>query len=196
MKWVKEVMKSLQQKLLIMQTLGVLLQHCLGIPGNAKAAAILAALTMKNVVVGPTIDIDHPGLVYFIYAVLNCKLFYVRNGTALIRPCIKLFSLSRGLLLPLIIPVCTLGAFAARLNIHDLWVMFFAGIFGYLLTLCKYPTAPAVLGVILGPMADENLRRSLMIFSEKNITYFFEQYVGLFLLFVLLLVIIDGFRRG
>jgi putative tricarboxylic transport membrane protein len=73
--------------------------------------------------------------------------------------------------------------------------MFFAGIFGYFLSLCKYPTAPAVLGVILAPMADENLRRSLMIFSEKDISYFFEQYVGLILLAIFIIVIIDGLRR-
>ena len=59
----------------------------------------------------------------------------------------------------------------------------------------KYPTAPAVLGVILGPMADENLRRSLMIFSEKNINYFFEQYIGLILLLIFIYVIYDGIKR-
>ncbi len=168
----------------------------LGIPGNAAAAALLAALTMKNVVVGPTIEIDHPGLVYFIYAVLLVANFFMyAMAIALIKPCIKLFSLSRGFLLPLIIPVCILGAYAARLNLSDLWVMFYAGIFGYFLTMSKYPTAPAVLGVILGPMADENLRRSLMIFSEKNISYFFEQYIGLILLLILTYVIYDGIKR-
>ena len=73
--------------------------------------------------------------------------------------------------------------------------MFFAGVFGYFLTMSKYPTAPAVLGVILGPMADENLRRSLMIFSEKNINYFFEQYIGLILLLIFIYVIYDGIKR-
>ena len=59
----------------------------------------------------------------------------------------------------------------------------------------KYPTAPAVLGVILGPMADENLRRSLMIFSEKDVNYFFEQYIGLILLLIFFYVIYDGIKR-
>ncbi len=168
----------------------------LGIPGNAAAAALLAALTMKNVVVGPTIDIDHPGLVYFIYAVLLIANFFMyAMAIALVKPCIKLFSLSRGLLLPLIIPVCVLGAYAARLNLYDLWIMFFAGILGYILSLCKYPTAPIVLGVILAPMADENLRRSLMIFSEKDFLYFFQQYTGLILLVIFVLIIFDGLRR-
>ena len=151
---------------------------------------------MKNVVVGPTIDIDHPGLVYFIYAVLLIANFFMyAMAIALVKPCIKLFSLSRGLLLPLIIPVCVLGAYAARLNLYDLWIMFFAGILGYILSLCKYPTAPMVLGVILAPMADENLRRSLMIFSEKDFLYFFQQYTGLILLVIFVLIIFDGLRR-
>ncbi len=168
----------------------------LGIPGNAAAAALLAALTMKNVIVGPTIDIDHPGLIYFIYAVLLIANFFMyAMAIALVKPCIKLFSLSRGLLLPLIIPVCVLGAYAARLNLYDLWIMFFAGILGYILSLCKYPTAPIVLGVILAPIADENLRRSLMIFSEKDFLYFFQQYTGLILLVIFVLIIFEGLRR-
>ena len=98
-------------------------------------------------------------------------------------------------MLPLIIPVCVLGAYAARLNLYDLWIMFFAGILGYILSLCKYPTAPIVLGVILAPMADENLRRSLMIFAEKDFLYFFQQYTGLILLVIFVLIIFDGLRR-
>lgn len=168
----------------------------LGIPGNAAAAALLAALTMKNVIVGPTIDIDHPGLVYFIYSsLLIANFFMYLMAIALIKPCIMMFSLSRGLLLPLIIPICVLGAYSARLNMMDLWVMFFAGIFGYILTLCKYPTAPIVLGVILAPMADENLRRSMMIFSDKGIDYYFNQYIGHFLLLAFLFIIFEGLYR-
>ena len=121
----------------------------LGIPGNAAAAALLAALTLKNVSVGPTIEIDHPGLIYFIYgALFIANVMMYLAAFALIGPCVKLFSLPRGILMPLIIPVCVIGAYAVKLSIFDVWIMFGAGLSGWLLALFKFPVAPIVLGVI------------------------------------------------
>ena len=169
----------------------------LGIPGNAAAAALLAALTLKNVVVGPTIEIDHPGLIYFIYAALVvANLLMYGAAIALIKPCVRLFSLPRGLLMPLIIPVCVIGAYAVRLNMLDVWIMFAAGIFGYALNYFRFPTAPVVLGVILGPLADENLRRALFVFEDKSISYVLSQWVGTALVILIIGVFAEGLVRG
>ncbi len=168
----------------------------LGIPGNAAAAALLAALTLKNVVVGPTIEIDHPGLIYFIYtALITANLLMYGAAILLIKPCVKLFSLPRGLLMPLIIPICVIGAYAIRLSMFDVWVMFASGLAGYVLHLFRFPTAPIVLGVILAPLADENLRRSLILFEDKSIGYVLSQYVGTVLLCVIGLIFIEGVLR-
>jgi len=168
----------------------------LGIPGNAAAAALLAALTLKNVVVGPTIETDHPGLIYFIYAALVVAnmIMYVA-ALMLIRPCVRLFSLPRGILMPLILPVCIIGAYSVKLSIFDVWIMFAAGIFGWLMSRFKFPVAPMVLGVILAPLADENLRRSLFIFEDKSWAYVASQWIGTVLIIFIALVIIDGIRR-
>jgi putative tricarboxylic transport membrane protein len=168
----------------------------LGIPGNAAAAALMAALMLKNVVVGPTIEIDHPGLIYFIYtALIVANLLMYAAAIMLIRPCVKLFSLPRGLLLPLIIPICVIGAYAIRLSMFDVWVMFASGLAGYALHYFRFPTAPIVLGVILGPLADENLRRSLYLFEDRTIGFVLSQYVGTALLFVIGFVFIEGILR-
>ncbi len=168
----------------------------LGIPGNAAAAALLAALTLKNVVVGPTIEIDHPGLIYFIYAALIvANLLMYGAAIALIKPCVKLFSLPRGLLFPLIIPICVIGAYAVRLNMFDVWVMFAAGLGGYALHAFRFPTAPVVLGVILAPLADENLRRALLVFEDKSLGYILSQYVGTVLLIAILFIFFEGVLR-
>jgi len=169
----------------------------LGIPGNAPAAALIAALQLKNVVVGPTIDIDHPGLIYFIYAALVvANLLMYAAAIALIKPCVKLFSLPRGLLMPLIIPVCIVGAYAVRLSMFDVWVMLCGGLFGYLLVAFRFPVAPIVLGVILAPLADENLRRALLVFDRRGLEYALEQYIGNFLLIAVVVVIAEGLIRG
>lgn len=171
----------------------------LGIPGNAAAAAILAALEMKAVVVGPTIQTENPGLIYFIYFALIIANFLMYGmAIILVKPCVKLFSLPRQLLLPLIIPICVMGAFAVRLNYFDVWVMFGAGLVGYVMHRFGFPLAPMVLAVILGPLADENLRRALFIFEDKSLSYVVTSHpIGAVLILLVLYTFYDGiFRRG
>ncbi len=168
----------------------------LGIPGNAAAAALLAALTLKNVVVGPTIEIDHPGLIYFIYsALIVANIMMYMAAFVLIGPCVKLFSLPRGILMPLILPVCIIGAFAVKLSMFDVWIMFGAGVVGWLFSVFKFPVAPVVLGVILAPLADENFRRSLFVFEDKTLGFVLSQWIGTFLMIAVAFVLIEGAVR-
>ena len=169
----------------------------LGIPGNAAAAAILAALELKNVVVGPMIEIENPGLIQFIYIGLIVANFLMYGmAILLIKPCVKLFSLPPTLLLPLIIPLCVIGSFAVNLNYFDVLIMFSAGIVGYILRRFAFPLAPMVLAVILGPLADENLRRALLVFEDESIWFVLSQPIGTILLIVVALTFYDGiFRR-
>jgi putative tricarboxylic transport membrane protein len=169
----------------------------LGIPGNAAAAALLAALTLKNVNVGPTIEIDQPGLIYFIYGALIIANFMMYAAAfALIAPCVKLFSLPRGILMPLIIPVCVIGAYSVKLSMFDVWVMFGAGVAGWVLAVFRFPVAPIVLGVILAPLADENLRRSLLVFEDKSLGFILSQWIGTILMGFVLFVLAEGILRG
>jgi putative tricarboxylic transport membrane protein len=169
----------------------------LGIPGSAPAAALMAALQLKNVQLGPTIDVDQPGLIELIYALLIVSNFLMFGAAlALIKPCVKLFSLPRGLLMTLIIPICIIGAYAVRTNMSDVWVMVAGGFIGYAFYMFKFPAAPVVLGVILAPLADENLRRALLLFDNNGFAYFAKEYIGHILVLVIAFVFIEGFRRG
>jgi len=169
----------------------------LGIPGSAPAAALMAALQLKNVQLGPTIAIDQPGLIQLIYALLIIANFLMFGAAlALIKPCVKLFSLPRGLLMTLIIPICIIGAYAVRTNMFDVWVMVAGGFLGYAFYMFKFPAAPVVLGVILAPLADENLRRALLLFDNNGFGYFAKEYIGHVLVVLIALVFIEGFRRG
>lgn len=170
----------------------------LGIPGNAAAAAILAALELKHVVVGPSIQMDHPGLIYFIYFGLIIANFLMYGmAIALVKPCVKLFSLPRSLLMPLIIPLCVIGAFAVNLNYFDVYVMLAAGLIGYVLVQFGFPLAPLVLAVILGPLADENLRRALLVLEDDSFWAILSRPIGTPLILVVLYTFYDGiFKRG
>ena len=171
----------------------------LGIPGNAAAAAILAALELKNVIVGPTINVEHPGLIYFIYIGLIIANFLMYGmAIALVKPCVKMFSMPRTLLMPLIIPICVIGAFAVALNYFHVYVMLVSGIVGYVLWRFGFPLAPMVLAVILGPLADENFRRALLVFEDQGIfQVLIDRPIGTALILVVLYTFYDGiFRRG
>ena len=102
----------------------------------------------------------------------------------------------RGILMPLIMPVCVIGAYAVKLSMIDVWIMFGAGIVGWLFHVFRFPTAPVVLGVILAPMADENLRRSLLVFEGKSLGYVLSQWIGTVLMLAVILVVAEGVLRA
>jgi putative tricarboxylic transport membrane protein len=166
----------------------------LGIPGSAAAAAVMAALELKNVVVGPLIQVEHPGLIYYIYIGLIVANFLMYGmAIALIKPCVKLFSVPPPVLMSLILPVCVIGAFAVNLSYFDVYVMLIAGFAGYALHRLGFPLAPLVLGVVLGPMVDENLRRSLLVFQDTGVlAVLWDRKLGTVLLAIVLYTFYDG----
>jgi len=114
---------------------------------------------------------------------------------------VKLLQIPAAIFLPVVSVLCVLGSYALGLNIFNLYLMVPIGIAAYILTEMKYPIAPLVIGVILGPMADENLRRALMV-SEGSFLPFFERPVSLILIAVIVLTVSSQipaykrFRRG
>ena len=89
-----------------------------------------------------------------------------------------------------------IGAYAVKLSMFDVWIMFAAGVVGWLLTVFRFPLAPVVLGVILAPLADENLRRSLLIFEDKSLGHILSQWIGTALMFFVLFVVLEGLIRA
>jgi putative tricarboxylic transport membrane protein len=175
---------------------GMLPTLTLGIPGNASSAALLAALQLKNVILGPTIEVDQPGLVAFIYALLIiANMMTWIAALALIKPCVRLFQLPHEVLLALIVPICVIGAYAVRNEMSDVWMMLIAAFVGYAFHVFRFPAAPVVLGVILAPLADENLRRALMLFENNGWDFFARQYVGHVLVLAIAAVFIEGVLR-
>ena len=98
--------------------------------------------------------------------------------------------------MPLIIPVCVIGAYSVKLAMFDVWVMFAAGVAGWMLNVFRFPVAPIVLGVILAPLADENLRRSLLVFDDKTMGFVLSQWIGTLLIVFVLIVIVEGILRA
>ena len=95
--------------------------------------------------------------------------------------------------MPIIGVLCIIGSYSLGLNIFNLYLMLPVGIVCYFLTEMGYPIAPLVIGVILGPMADENLRRALMV-SQGSFLPVFQRPVSLMLFLIIVWTVVSQFQ--
>lgn len=135
----------------------------LGIPGSATAAVMLAALQGYGISTGPLLLRNHPELVWGLIASLyigNVMLLVL--NLPLVGMWVKLLRIPETLLYPMILAFSTLGVYSLNRNVFDLYVVYGIGILGFLLRRYRYPLAPIVLGVVLGPMLETEFRRTLI----------------------------------
>lgn len=166
----------------------------LAVPGSAPAAVLLAALYIHGVQPGPMIMETSPEYVFRIVAmVFMASLAILALGLLLTRPMIHVLRVPRDRLMPVIVVLCTVGAFAVASRVFDMHVMLIFGVIGFILREMKYPMAPLILGVVLGPLLDENLRRSLNL-SDGNLTPFFTRPISLILCAAVVITILVGIK--
>ncbi len=156
----------------------------LGLPFAAPGAIMLAGLRMHNVEPGPMLFTTHPEVFWtFIAAmylgnimllVLNLPLVGLFAKIAVIRPQV---------LMPVISLICLVGVYSVRNSLFDVWVMIVAGVVGYFLRHWRYPIAPFIIGVVLGPTTENSLRQTLMMF-RGDVTLVSERPLSLALLTV------------
>lgn len=137
----------------------------LGIPGSAPAAVLLGAMIIHGLRPGPLFLIEQPHYLYFVSSALIFASFGILILGLFVSRWVLIYIIKvpQKLMMGLIAPLCVVGAFALNLNIFDVLIMLLFGVFGTVMRYFRYPAAPFVLGMVLGPMADGNLRRSLMI---------------------------------
>ncbi|MGI6038377.1 MAG: tripartite tricarboxylate transporter permease [Limnochordia bacterium] len=136
----------------------------LGIPGDSVTAILIGALILHGIRPGPLLFRQEPELVSSIFIgmfLANIMMFII--GISCAKIFARLISLSKGILLPTVVVLASLGAYAIRNNPFDIGVMLVFGFLGFFMTRLRIPKAPLVLGVILGPMMEENLRRAIQL---------------------------------
>ncbi len=170
----------------------------LGIPGSPPAAMLLGALMLHGVTPGPMISFEHPRFIVEVSAILllaSFSMWFV--GMLLAKQVVKVLRIPPPLFMPIIGVLCIIGSYSLGINVFNLYLMLPVGIVAYFLTVMGYPIAPLVIGVILGPMADENLRRALMV-SQGSFMPIFTRPVSLILLLIIVWTVVsqfDWFRR-
>ena len=153
----------------------------LGVPGDAVTAIMIGALTIQGLAPGPMLFETNEALVYSIFlGMFVANTLMCIFGFAGIRLFTKVLSVPKGILTPIIFVLCIIGSFAMKNSLFDVWVMLVAGIVGYFLGKVKVPTSPAILGLILGPMAEKNFRTALLK-SGGDPSVFFDSVIWLVL---------------
>ena len=160
----------------------------LGIPGCPVAALLLSGLIIKDLQPGPALFSNNPDVVYgFFLAFIIANFAMFGLMLLCIKPFAQVLKIPRYLLVPPILAFCTIGAYMSNNLMADVWVLLGFGIVGYFLEKFKYPLAPLVLGFILGPSAELQLRRGLT-YSNGDLTPLVTDPVSL--IFLLLAAVI------
>ena len=115
------------------------------------------------------------------------------TGMLLAKQVVKVLRIPPQIFMPIIGLLCIIGSYALGLNVFNLYLMLPVGIVCYFLTEMGYPIAPLVIGVILGPMADENLRRALMV-SQGSFMPVFTRPVSLILFLIIAWTVVSQFQ--
>jgi putative tricarboxylic transport membrane protein len=146
-----------------------------GIPGDSITAIVIGVLYMKNMNPGPTLFTQNPQNIYAVYLLfIVANLIMIPLGWACIKVSKRILQVPRNILMPVILLFCIVGSFAINNTPFDIGVMLIAGIAGYVLEENGFPVAPAILGVVLGGMLEENFITS-MIKSDGELLGFFAR---------------------
>ena len=151
----------------------------LGIPGDTMTAVLMGALLIHGLRPGPMLFAERPDFVASVYVALFLALLLtVVFGFLLVRHFVRLMRTPDHILLVIIAMLCVVGSFAIRNNITDVYIMIAFGVIGYIMNRLDTPVAPLAFGLILGPILEENLRRSLII-SDGSWLVFIERPIAL-----------------
>ncbi len=149
-----------------------------GIPGDSITAIVIGVLYMKNMNPGPTLFTNNPQNIYAVYLLfIIANLIMIPLGWWCIKVSKQILRVPRSVLMPVIMLFCVVGSFAINNTAFDVTVMLVAGVAAYFLEASGFPVAPAILGVVLGGMLEENFITS-MIKSDGNLWAFFERPIA------------------
>ncbi|MFQ5775098.1 MAG: tripartite tricarboxylate transporter permease [Kiloniellaceae bacterium] len=150
----------------------------LGIPGSPTTAILLGGMVIWGLEPGPMLFVEHKDFVWGLIASLYAaNLFALLINIAFIPVFIWVLKMPFTILAPIIFVLCVVGGYAPTQDMHDVWLMLLFGIMGYLMRKLDYPMAPAVLAIVLGPLAEPAMRQSLLI-SEGSFMIFFERPIA------------------
>lgn len=167
----------------------------LGIPGSPTTAILLGGMIIWGLRPGPLLFTEHPDFVWSLIGSLYiANLVTVFLNLVSIPVFARILTIKFTILAPLIFVLCIVGGYAPTQTLHDVWLMLLFGVVAYLLRKLNYPVAPAVLSIVLGPLAERSFRQSLLA-SQGDISTFVERPIsGLIIAAAVLLMLFPVFK--
>lgn len=154
----------------------------LGVPGNAASAVLLGGLLIHGLFPGPFLFTENASIVYgFIVSLLFANIAMLVLGLLGIKVFPLVLKLTNAVLIPVVVILCVAGSYAISNNFVHIVIMILFGLIGYVLEMRNFPLATVILGIILGPMAENGLMQSLVM-SRGSWMIFVQRPLSLLLL--------------
>ncbi|MBT8362601.1 MAG: tripartite tricarboxylate transporter permease, partial [Deltaproteobacteria bacterium] len=165
----------------------------LGIPGSVADAILIGALMIHTIQPGPMLFVTNPDIVWnviMVDLVATFVMFFLMVG--LVRLYVRIIDIPKAYLLPLIVVCCVVGTFAVNNTMFDVWTMLGFGLIGFLLERGGFDLGPFVIGYILAPIAESELRQGLMI-TDGDYTPLFTDPISIAFLLIALILLVCPF---
>ena len=151
----------------------------LGVPGDAVAAVLLGALIVQGLTPGPLLFAQNPEVVYGVFSsMLVANLVMLVIGLLGIRFFCRIIEVPKIIMIPIIVFLSIVGAYAINNSMFDIGIAIGFGLLGFVLTKLDIPSSPILLAIILGPMAETNLRKSLLMY-DGSWSFLYERPIAL-----------------
>ena len=167
----------------------------LGIPGDNTTAILLAGFMVHGITPGPLLFENNGVLVYGIFtALVLANIFMIISEFGGMRLFVKVLAVPKHILLPIVITLCVIGSYGLNNRMFDVWTMLFFGVLGFGMKKFDIPSTPLLLGAILGPIIETELRRGLMRSRGSFLPFFTEPISGAILIITILIVLYSALK--
>lgn len=168
----------------------------LGIPGDSVTAILLGAFMIHNLTPGPLLFSKHPDIITALFVgLLVANLFMLIAGLTGARIFAKIATVPPNILLPTVATLCIIGSYAVRNSLFDVLIMIIFGFVGFVFEVIGIDVVTVILGFILGPMIEHNLRRTLIL-SQGSLMGIVERPVSLILIVLTLVTLLTPFLKA
>lgn len=160
----------------------------LGIPGSTATAVLLGGIMIHGLTPGYQLFTTNAGLTYSIilgFIIANIVMGVI--GLLGAKYFVKISKVSDYILAPIIVGFSVVGSYAINNNFFDVWIMLIFGLIGYLMRKTGFHPAPVILGVILGPIAEQGFRQSILMAQTDLLTYYFTRPISVVLIILIIL---------
>jgi putative tricarboxylic transport membrane protein len=157
----------------------------LAIPGDPIVAVLMGGLVIQGIQPGAAMFINHPDVVQGIFGVfLIGAVILLPVGLLFVRSIVKLLQLPQWAIMSIVLMISIIGTYAVARQIMDLWLLLIFGVVGYILRKADYPLAPIVIGFVLGPIFEQNFRRTGLISQGDMLGHILDRPITLAVLAV------------